>query len=108
MSGNKQLSQPFATIGNLPTFSELAKREYYTRVEQERHALYGVKPEMEREIGEVPMPVPYCAFHISGYNCQFRQFMISCSTVSDIPKLEDRISLSPGVDIIPTLRAPHS
>jgi hypothetical protein len=56
-AGRKQLSQPVATFGNLPTFSELAKREYYTRVEQERHALYGVKPEMEREIGQIPMPV---------------------------------------------------
>jgi hypothetical protein len=56
-AGRKQLRKPVPPASDMPSANDLARRGYYYRVEQELHALASAKPECEREIGEVPMPV---------------------------------------------------
>lgn len=57
-AGRERLDQPpaVATTEGVATCEE-ARREYCHRVRQELLTLAAAKPECEREIGEVPMPV---------------------------------------------------
>jgi len=48
---------PVPSIPNLPTMSKAAQGEYYFRVKMELEALARARPDSEREIGEIPMPV---------------------------------------------------
>jgi len=44
-------------VANLPARSDMARAEYYHRVELELDALARSRPDYEREIGDIPMPV---------------------------------------------------
>lgn len=44
-------------VADLPALSDLARAEYYHRIEMELDALARSRPDCEREIGDVPMPV---------------------------------------------------
>ena len=54
--GPVEPSSPLA-ISDLPQASDAARGEYYHRVELEIEALARSRPDCEREIGELPMPV---------------------------------------------------
>ena len=55
-AGREQFAKPIAA-SSLPPANDLARREYYWRVQAEFHALAAAKPDCERELGEIPMPV---------------------------------------------------
>lgn len=55
-AGAKQLGKSVAA-SDLPPAIEAARREYDHRVQQELETLAVAKPESEREIGQIPMPV---------------------------------------------------
>jgi hypothetical protein len=56
-AGRERLSQAVVPTTESPPSTDLARREYCHRVRQELLALAAAKPECEREIGEIPMPV---------------------------------------------------
>lgn len=55
-AGRRQISR-HDTPAMLPPANDQARREYYFRVQSELHALAAARPDCEREIGEIPMPV---------------------------------------------------
>ena len=56
-AGRKRIGKTAAASTCPPAKSEEARRDYYQRVRMEFQALAAAKPECEREIGDVPMPV---------------------------------------------------
>ena len=56
-AGRERLSQAVVPTTESPPSTDLARREYYHRVRQELLTLAAAKPECEREIGEIPIPV---------------------------------------------------
>lgn len=56
-AGREQLGKPARPTPEQPASNDQARREYYFRMKNEMYALASAKPDCEREIGEIPMPV---------------------------------------------------